>query len=307
MNLLTKRKGELILLLASILWGTCFAFQKMGMDYVGPFTFGFFRFGIGSLALAPVIFFLQKRKPQINSEKNPKLLYLGGFFCGLALFIAASLQQIGLQYTSSGKAGFITSLSIVFVAVFVLIQTKILQLPVVISVVLAMFGITLLCGGELFSGAGVSLEKGDLFQLAAIVFWAIQILCIDHFSKQVDVLKLSLYQFMVCGLLSFFCMLLFETPTLPSILAGFVPILYTGIIEVAIAYTLQVIGQKYTPPFTASILLSMEGVFSVFAGAFLLKEVMNLQELLGCILMFLAIFISQLPQKKLPIAVMEEI
>lgn len=103
MNLLRKRKGELILLLASILWGTCFAFQKMGMDYVGPFTFGFFRFGIGSLALAPVIFFLQKRKPQINSEKNQKLLYLDSLLCGLALFVAASLQQIGLQYTSSGK------------------------------------------------------------------------------------------------------------------------------------------------------------------------------------------------------------
>lgn len=294
-----KIKGELTLLLAAMLWGTCFVFQKIGMDYIGPYTLGAFRFLIGAFTLIPVIFLSSKvdnRKQIKTSEMNggffDKQLYLGGGLCGTALFAAASLQQIGLQYTTAGKAGFITALELVLVAAITIFITRKTQINTLIGVLLAVIGMYLLCITE-----GFFLEKGDAYELAAIVFWAIQIIAIDKFSKDLDVIKLSFIQFVTTGILSIIFMLLFENPQWNDIKNGAIPILYTAVIEVAIAYTLQIIGQKYTPPIIAAVILSLESVFSVISGALILGEEMSFREIIGCIVMLAAIVIAQLPDR----------
>ncbi|MFW2487910.1 DMT family transporter [Clostridium chromiireducens] len=294
-----KMRGELILLLSAMLWGTCFVFQKMGMDYIGPYTLGTFRFLIGALALIPVMFIFT----HINNMKDPhtqkvhlefmdKQLFIGGILCGTALFAAASLQQIGLKYTTAGKAGFITSLEIVLVAAIIIFVSRKVQINIIIGVFLAVIGMYLLCMVD-----GFYLGKGDLYELAGVFFWAMQILAIDKYSKNVDGIKLSFVQFITTGILSCVFMFLFETPHLDDLKNGTIPILYTAIIEVAVAYTLQIIGQKYTPPISAAIILSLESVFSVISGAVMLGEKMSFREVTGCIFMFAAIIVSQLPDR----------
>ena len=292
-----KIRGELVLLLAAMLWGTCFVFQKMGMDYIGPYTLGAFRFLLGALALIPIIVMFTK----IEHKKQPKMvemdggfldknLYIGGVSCGTALFGAASLQQIGLQYTTAGKAGFLTSLEIVLVAAIMIIITRKVQINTLIGILLAIIGMYLLCMVE-----GFYLEKGDAYELAGVLFWAMQILAIDKYSKMVDGIKLSFVQFMTTGILSCVFMFLFENPQWNDIKNGAVPILYTAIIEVAVAYTLQIIGQRYTPPVIAAVILSLEAVFSVISGAVILGEKMSLREIIGCVSMIAAVVIAQLP------------
>ena len=292
-----KMRGELILLLAAMLWGTCFVFQKMGMDYIGAYTLGAFRFIIGGLALIPVIVLFTK----MEHKKHPKMtemdggfldkhLYIGGILCGTALFAAASLQQIGLQYTTAGKAGFLTSLEIVLVAVIMIFITRKVQINILVGVLLAVLGMYMLCMVE-----GFYLEKGDAYELAGVVFWAMQILAIDKYAKKVDGIKLSFIQFMTTGILSCIFMFLFENPQWSDIKNGTVPILYTSIIEVAVAYTLQIIGQRYTPPTIAAVILSLEAVFSVISGAVILGEKMSFREIIGCVCMMAAVAIAQLP------------
>lgn len=294
-----KMRGELILLLSAILWGTCFVFQKMGMDYIGPYTLGTFRFLIGALALIPVMFLFThieyKRHPgaqKMHPKFMDKQLCIGGVLCGAALFAAASLQQIGLKYTTAGKAGFITSLEIVLVAAIMIFVSRKVQVNIVVGIFLAVVGMYLLCMVE-----GFHMEKGDLYEFAGVFFWAMQILAIDKYSKSVDGIKLSFIQFITTGLLSCVFMFLLENPKLSDLQNGVIPILYTAIIEVAIAYTLQIIGQKYTPPISAAIILSLESVFSVISGAVMLGEKMSFREVSGCIFMFAAIIVSQLPER----------
>lgn len=296
-RIMKKIKGELILLLAAILWGTCFVFQKMGMDYIGAYTLGAFRFIIGALALIPVMILFSKIETKKNGEKvelyggfGDKHLYIGGVLCGSVLFAAASLQQIGLQYTTAGKAGFLTSLSIVLVAIITIVLTRKVQINTLIGVLLAVFGMYLLCMVE-----GFYLEKGDAYELAGVIFWAMQILAIDKYSKKVDGIKLSFVQFMTTGILSLVFMFLFENPQWNDIKNGAVPILYTAIIEVAVAYTLQIIGQKHTPPVIAAVILSLESVFSVISGVIILGEIMSFREIIGCVFMLLAMVIAQVP------------
>ena len=296
---MNKIRGELILLLAAMLWGTCFVFQKMGMDYIGPYTLGAFRFLLGAFALIPVIVLFTK----MEHKKHPKTtemdggfldkqLYIGGILCGTALFAAASLQQIGLQYTTAGKAGFLTSLEIVLVAAIMIFISRKVQINTLIGVLLAVIGMYLLCMTE-----GFYFEIGDAYELAGVVFWAMQILIIDKYAKKVDVIKLSFVQFIMTGILSCIFMLLFENPQLSDIKNGIIPILYTSIIEVAVAYTLQIIGQKYTPPVIAAVILGLESVFSVISGAVILGESMSFREIIGCICMLVAIVIAQIPDR----------
>ncbi|SEV87236.1 DMT family transporter [[Clostridium] fimetarium] len=286
-----SKKGELILLLASILWGSCFVFQKMGMDYIGPFTLGAFRFLLGAMTLVPVMVLLDrmKKRKEIYKGFKDKELYIGGGLCGTALFAAASLQQIGLQYTTAGKAGFITSLEIVLVAAIFIFITRSVQINVLIGVSLAVIGMYLLCMVE-----GFYLDKGDTYELIGVVFWAIQILAIDQYSKKVDVIKLSFVQFMTTGILSCVFMFVFENPQWNDIVSGAVPILYTAIIEVAVAYTLQIIGQRDTRPDIASVILSLESVFAVISGVLILGEIITFREFLGCVFMLAAIIVTQL-------------
>ena len=330
-----NKKGELILLLASVLWGTCFVFQKMGMDYIGPFTLGAFRFLLGGMALIPVmlLFDRMKRKKRLEcleylehpehpehlehpeSAKSPKYtefkeftegqefpginkgfkdkeLYLGGILCGVALFVAASFQQIGLQYTTAGKAGFITSLEIVMVAIIFIFISKKIQINVMVGVALAVIGMYLLCMAE-----GFRIEKGDGYELLGVIFWAMQVLIIDRYAKEVDVIKLSFVQFMTTGILSCIFMFVFENPVWKDIVSCAIPILYTAIIEVAVAYTLQIIGQRHTQPDIASVILSLESVFAVITGVLVLGEVITFREFLGCIFMLVAIVITQLQEQ----------
>jgi len=294
-----NKKGELTLLLASILWGTCFVFQKMGMDYIGPFTLGAFRFLLGGMAIVPVIVLFDKMNKKkyckiagINKGFRDKQLYIGGVLCGTVLFAGASLQQIGLKYTTSGKAGFITSLEIVLVAIIFIVISRKVQINVLIGVSLAVIGMYLLCMAE-----GFYLEKGDAYEFMGVIFWAMQILAIDRYAKKVDVIKLSFVQFITTGILSCIFMFAFENPQWRDIVNAAVPILYTAIIEVAVAYTLQIIGQRDTRPDVAAVILSLESVFAVISGVIILGETISFREFLGCVFMLAAIIMTQMPRR----------
>lgn len=292
-----KIKGEIYLLLAALIWGSAFIFQKMGMDHVGPFTFGFFRFTLGALALIPVILAFDKIKERrgsgdIMTFKNP-VLKAGGLWCGIACFVAGSLQQMGIVYTTAGKAGFITSLDIVIVPILMLFLRRRVGLFTWIGVVIAGFGLYLLCITD-----GFTIQLGDGLVMACAVCYSFQILLIDYYSERVDPIKLSFLQFMISGILSGGFMLILETVSLSAILDCAIPILYTAILEVSIAFTLQIVGQRDTPPAIAALIMSLEAVFSAICGALFLGEVMTTRELCGCALMLAAFLISQLPDRK---------
>ncbi len=289
-------KGEISLLLAAILWGSCFIFQKKGMDYIGPFTFGTFRFILGSLVLLPVIMIISKKKRVIKptvTHGEFAILFRGGVLCGIFLFVAASLQQVGLVYTTSGKAAFLTSMEIVAVELFSSFFTKELHIKTLTGVAFAVIGMYMLCINK-----GFSLQFGDGLELIGAIFWGAQILSIDKYSKLTDVMKLSFLQFVVAGCLSAICMIFFERPNLVEIHESIIPILYTGIIEVALCYTLQIIGQKYVPPVIAAVLLSLESVFAAIFGALFLKEALTSKEMIGMILILFSVLVIQLPSTR---------
>ena len=288
-------KGEITLLLVAILWGSCFAFQKKGMDYIGPYTLGALRFIIGGLVLGPVMLLLCKSDK--NSSKSVsklkderKTFWIGGILCGTVLFLGASFQQVGLVYTTASKAAFLTSMEIVVVGIASIIITKKKQLHTIVGVVLAVSGMYLLC-----SIHGLSIQFGDLLELIGAFFWAIQLLVVSKYVKLIDPIKLSFVQFLVAGSLSAVGMILFEEPNLRNIILGAVPIVYTAIIEVAICYTLQAIGQKYVPPIIASVTMSLESVFAVIFGVIILNEILSGREIAGMIIMFIAVIVIQLP------------
>ena len=297
-----------MLLLTAFIWGTAFVAQKSGMDYVGPFTFNGIRTLIGALVLTPVIAFLKRQELSgtesgeteaerigTGEKEEKKALLTGGLCCGAILFVAGSLQQVALQDTAAGKAGFITALYIVLVPVLGLFLRQKVRPVIWACVAASAVGLFLLCvpAGESFSTIG----KGELLLFISAVFFAVHILAIDHFVQKADGVRLSQMQFLVCGLLSV-PLIFWEAPSLGSILACWLPIFYTGVLSVGVAYTLQVVAQKDTNPTSASLILSLESVFSVLAGAIILSERMSVRELFGCLLMFAAIIVSQLPQKE---------
>lgn len=292
-----KYKGQLCLLLAAVIWGSAFIFQKMGMDHIGPFTFGIFRFVLGSLALLPVIWVygkINRRRPlELQKEITPwgdKTLLIGSLLCGAANFIAGSLQQIGIVYTTAGKAGFITSLDIVIVPIFMLFLRQKIARTTWLGIAIAMIGVWLLCVTEEFT-----IAKGDAYVMGCAIAYSFQILLIDHYAERVDVLKLSFMQFFIAGIMSIPAALITETIVLQDIIACAGPILYVAFLEVSIAFTLQVVGQRYTSPAIAAIIMSLESVFAAVCGALFLQETMTGRELAGCIIMFAAFIISQIP------------
>jgi drug/metabolite transporter (DMT)-like permease len=288
-------RGEAFLLLAAIVWGSAFIFQKMGMDYIGPLTFGAFRFTIGAIALLPVIYFADclKRKheqtKEITSFKN-RTLIVGGLLCGIACFVASSFQQIGIVYTTAGKAGFITSMNILIVPLFMIFLRKKVGIWTWIAVAVGCFGMYLLCITD-----GFTIKLGDGLVMICAIFYAVQILVIDYFVEKVDAIKLAFYQFVVAGVLSLITALMFETIDLTAVVDCAVPILYTAILEVSVAFTLQMVGQKNTNPAIAAILLSLESIFAAICGCIFLGEVMTVRETLGCVIMFGAFIITQIP------------
>ncbi|MCD7805980.1 MAG: DMT family transporter, partial [Lachnospiraceae bacterium] len=289
-----------------------FVAQSVGMDYVQPFTFNAVRNLIGSAVLVPVIMFLDKNKRNNTEDDFPKAamddqngkntesinsqnhLPAGGISCGVILFIASNLQQFGIQYTTVGKAGFITAMYIVLVPIFGIFLHKKTGLRVWAAVAMAIAGLYLLC----MTGDSLSLNVGDLLLILCAVAFSFHILVIDHFSPLVDGVKMSCIQFFTCGVLSFLCMMLFETPKLSQILAAWMPILYAGVLSCGVAYTLQIVGQRGMNPTVASLILSLESVISLLAGWLILHQSLSGRELLGCLIMFAAIVLVQLPGKQ---------
>ena len=287
-----KLKNGGMLLLTAFIWGTAFVAQSVGMDHLGPFSFNGIRCLIGAVALLPCIWFLNRMNKDPEKEKSGKDLITGGVACGVLLFTASSLQQAGIQYTTAGKAGFITAFYIVIVPVLGIFLHKKIQWKVWMAVLLALVGLYFLCITESFS-----VGKGDaLVFLCALVF-SVHILVIDHFSPKVDGVKMSCIQFFVSGILSFPFMFVLETPRFVSVAAAWMPLLYAGVLSCGVAYTLQILGQKNVNPAVASLILSMESCFSVLAGWIILGERLSFRESSGCILMFLAIILAQLPDK----------
>ncbi len=287
-------KSSLLLLLTAAIWGVAFVAQSVGMDYIGPFTFNAIRSLIGGLALIPCIWLMNREKPK---EENPspqgrKNLWIGGACCGVALAVASSLQQMGIQYTSVGKAGFITALYIVIVPLLGIFLKKRVPILVWAAVALAVVGMYLLCMTD-----GFSIGKGDLFVMACAVCFSIHILVIDYFSPKVDGVKMSCIQFLLCGVLCAVPMLVWERPVLSQILAAWMPLLYAGVLSCGVGYTLQIVGQRNLDPTVASLILSLESVISVLAGWAILGQKLTVRELIGCVLVFCAIILAQLPQK----------
>lgn len=287
-------KNMTLLLITALIWGTAFVAQQVGMNYVGPFTFSAVRCTLGGLVLIPVIVLINhfKSMEQKQSEGQRDTL-IGGLLCGLILCVASNLQQIGIQYTTVGKAGFITALYIVIVPILGIFLKKKAGVKLWVSVLIAMLGLYLLCMNGRFS-----LDFGDSLVFLCAVVFSVHILVIDYFSPKVDGVKMSCIQFIVAGVLSAGCMLLFEsTPTMEMIYAARIPILYAAILSCGVAYTLQIVGQKNVNPTVASLILSLEAVISVIAAWIILQQSMSSREIFGAGLMFAAIILAQLPEK----------
>ena len=289
-----KLKNALILALTAFIWGTAFVAQSVGMDYLGPFTFNGVRNFIGGIALLPCIILLQKiegrTKEKINGTR--KDLFIGGTACGLCLFVASSLQQIGLQYTSTGKAGFITAFYIVLVPVLGVFLRKKIGWKVWAAVMLAVAGLYFLCITE-----RLSIGKGDILIFICALIFAFHIIIIDYFSPRVDGVKMSCIQFFICGIASLIPMFVLEEPTVNGIILSMGPLLYAGVLSSGVAYTLQIIGQKNMNPAIASLILSLESCFAVLAGWIVLGQKLSVRESVGCMLMFAAIILAQMPEK----------
>lgn len=290
-------KNPAMLLLAAFIWGSAFVAQSVGMDYVEPFTFNCVRSIVGGLVLIPCIYLLGKLKsPEERTraaQMDRKTLLAGGVSCGVILCLASNAQQIGIQYTSVGKAGFITALYIVIVPILGIFLKRRCGWKVWVSVLIALVGFYLLC-----MVGGFSLERGDVWLLMCAVLFSFHILIIDHFSPMVDGVKMSCIQFFTSGLLSGIAMLVTENPDIANILAAWVPILYAGVLSSGVAYTLQIVGQKNYNPTVATLLLSLESVFSVLTGWVVLHQKLSVRELCGCVLIFIAVILAQLPERE---------
>ena len=283
-------------ILAAFIWGTAFVAQDLCADSIGAFAFNATRYFIAVLALLVVILIsdkLKKNKPTLTAQEKKaanKQLWLGGLCCGAALAIASNFQQAGLVAgTDAGKAGFITALYVVLVPVFGLFFKRKVSLPTWIAVVLSVVALYLLCIKGDFS-----LAPGDLLVLVCAVCFAVHILVIDHFTAYCDGVKLSCLQFLFAGIISTICMFIFEDVDFAAILNCALPLLYVGIFSCGVGYTLQILAQKDSNPTVVTILLSLESVFAVIAGAIILKQQMTVREYIGCAIMFAAVILAQI-------------
>lgn len=297
-----KSTNNFLLALTAFIWGSAFVAQSVGMDYLGPFTFNSIRCLMGGIVLIPVLLLFKRNGRKKSQEQvaevagagigSRKDLIVGGICCGLALAAGSSLQQIGLVYTTAGKAGFITALYIVIVPVMGILLGKRVRLKVWIGVVLAATGMYFLCITE-----GFSIAKGDFFVFLCAAAFSVHILVIDYFAPKVDGVALSCIQFFVCGILCAVPMLVSEQPQISQIMEAWVPLAYAGVLSCGVAYTLQVVAQKNTDPAVASLIISLESVFSVLAGWVILGERLSGRELFGCALVFTAVILAQFPEK----------
>lgn len=287
---MTRLRANLLLLLTAVIWGFAFVAQRSGMEHVGPFTFNAIRFLIGALALIPLMTSLDRRREaRAVVPLRDRSLLIGGLLAGFVIFAAATLQQVGIVYTTAGKAGFITSLYVVLVPVLGLALGHRPSAAVWVGATLAAIGLYFLTIQE-----GLTIAWGDLLVLIGAFLWAGHVLLIGHLSPGTDPVKLAFLQFMACAALSAVAAALSETVTADAVRAALVPILYAGIMSVGVGYTLQVVAQGYTRPADTAIILSLEAVFAVVGGWILLDEELSLRALFGCGLMLAGILISQI-------------
>lgn len=288
-------KNSFLLFTAAFIWGIAFVAQSVGMDYMGPLSFNGARFLMGSAVLFPFIIYRRKKnKKEGIPPADTKTTLTGGICCGLALCAAALMQQFGIMYTTVGKAGFITTLYIILVPIFGIFLRKKVPGKVWIGAVIAAFGMYLLCMSE-----KLALSKGDGFVFICAILFSVHILIIGYFSPKADGVELSCIQFLTAGLIASTGACIFEQPAISNFMAGIIPLAYAGIMSSGVAYTLQVIGQKNMDPTVASLILSMESVVSVLAGWVILGQALNARELSGCVLVFAAVILVQLPEKKM--------
>lgn len=285
-------RSNMMLLMAAAIWGLGFVAQRLGMDHMGPFTFNGLRFLLGALSLLPLLWWLKSRQPSAPSGRpaaERRLLLTGGLLAGTVLFSAASLQQVGLLYTTAAKAGFITGLYIILVPVIGLLLRHKTGANTWIGALIAMAGLYYLSVTDDFT-----IGYGDLLQVVGALFWAIHLLVLDHYSNRVAPIRLAGVQFVVCGLLSLATAFVIEVPTLTGAVAGWQALLYAGLVSVGIGYTLQVVGQRGAHPAHAAIILSLETVFAAIGGVLLLGEVLDERAIVGCALMLAGMLISQI-------------
>ena len=289
-------KGSIALLSATVIWGFAFIAQSVGMDLIGPFTFQMVRCLLAVAVLVPLAFLLDIGKCSFQeslSKWKDRNLWKASICCGLALFIAASLQQVGLVYTDAGKAGFITAMYIVMTPVVGLFRGRKVSKATVFSVGLAVVGLYLI------SCMGVTkINKGDLYIMGCALAFAVQINCIDHFCENLDGFRMNCIQALTVAVLSAPFVFFTETVQVSNLMACWGPLCFAGVLSMGMAYSLQIVGQKCIEPTAASLIMSLESVFAALGGWWLLKERMTSTELLGCGLVFAAVVISQLPEKK---------
>ncbi len=305
-------RGAVYLFVAAFIWGVAFVAQSEAMEVIGCFSFSAIRFLLGAIVLIPVIFISNKVKKNdktnkshsnsdinndkssfiekiINCIKRNKTVLIAGILAGLFLFVATNLQQFGIKYSTVGKSGFITSMYIVLVPILGLLLKKRVPIHVVIALILSVIGLYCLCINE-----KMVLSAADIYLILCALFFAIQILVIDYYTE-VDGVVMSCVQFFTCAFLSSIPMILFESLTFAQVKAAMIPILYTGILSSGVAYTFQILGQQQLEPTIASMIMSLESAFSLLAGYVLLGQKLSEKELLGCVFMFVAVILSQLP------------
>lgn len=284
-----KFRGSLILLLVAVIWGGAFSAQRAGMDYIGPFAFNGIRFLLGGLSLLPLLFYFRRHKTaQAEGEKQASA-WRAGAVTGLIMFIDLSFQQVGLVYTTAGKAAFITCLYLILVPLAGVFLKQKLHASIWAGALFSLTGLYFLCVTE-----GFTILFGDLIILGSACFGALHILAIGYYARNVDSLELAVSQFFICSLASLFLALCFEELRLQHVMDAAVPIFYGGFLSVGVAYTLQIYGQKYADPAHAVIIMSLESVFGAVGGYFFLGETLQVNQIGGCVLMLAGVLVSQL-------------
>ncbi len=298
----TKLKGNMILLLTAFIWGLSFIAQSKGVEEVSSVAFNGIRSLLGAMVLIPVILCLDagKKKKGDTVQGFDKTVWIGGILCGTLLFAATALQTEGMVYTSPGKSGFITALYMVIVPIIGLFMGKKPRPVIAISVMIAVCGLYLMCIND-----SLHINIGDVMTAICAFIFAGHILVIDYFSPKVDGVKLAMIQFLVCGIINLVWMLFDGIPSAESLMNCWGSIAYSGFLSCGVAYTLQIVGQKYTDPTSASILMSLESVFATLATVVLISlgweltgGALTLKEITGCVLMFIAILLIQLPENR---------
>ena len=283
-------KSDSLLLVAAFFWGTTFVAQRMGMEHLGPMTYNALRFAVGAVTVLPIILLSRRGDRPRNTGGSRRVLLWGSLLAGLALFGGASMQQMGLVYTTAGKASFITSLYVVLVPIAGLFLGHRCGVAVWIGAALAVAGLYLLSVNE-----SLTIGRGDLLVLIGAFFWTLHVLLIDHLAKRAHPLHIACLQFLACSALSLAAALASERIALSSIIEATIPILYAGVFSAGVAFTLQVVCQRTSPPSHAAILMSLETVFASLAGYLILQEGYTPRGLLGSALMFAGLMVVQLP------------